>query len=72
MLGDDAADWVNVMTYDLHVCLFALSSDVVDTDSCSQGVWDSPADFIGSIVLGEFSFHISGKSLNIFVQLTPI
>ncbi|KAJ6503714.1 hypothetical protein C8R45DRAFT_818053, partial [Mycena sanguinolenta] len=33
MLGDDAADWVNVLTYDLH------------------GVWDSPADFIGSIVL---------------------
>ncbi|KAJ6483444.1 hypothetical protein C8R45DRAFT_830574, partial [Mycena sanguinolenta] len=33
MLGDDAADWVNVMTYDLH------------------GVWDSPADYIGSIVL---------------------
>ncbi|KAJ6503695.1 hypothetical protein C8R45DRAFT_973479, partial [Mycena sanguinolenta] len=33
MLGDDAADWVNVMTYDLH------------------GVWDSPADLIGSIVL---------------------
>ncbi|KAJ6503678.1 hypothetical protein C8R45DRAFT_1209318 [Mycena sanguinolenta] len=31
MLGDGAADWVNVMTYDLH------------------GVWDSPADFIGSI-----------------------
>ncbi|KAF7296695.1 Chitin-binding type-1 domain-containing protein [Mycena chlorophos] len=33
MLGDDAADWVNVLTYDLH------------------GVWDSPADYIGSIVL---------------------
>ncbi|KAJ7636644.1 hypothetical protein FB45DRAFT_741932, partial [Roridomyces roridus] len=33
MLADDAADWVNVMTYDLH------------------GVWDSPADYIGSIVL---------------------
>ncbi|KAJ6484674.1 hypothetical protein C8R45DRAFT_1214705 [Mycena sanguinolenta] len=33
MLGDDAADWVNVMTYDLH------------------GVWDSPLDYIGSIVL---------------------
>ncbi|KAF8144038.1 hypothetical protein K438DRAFT_1874697 [Mycena galopus ATCC 62051] len=33
MLADGAADWVNVMTYDLH------------------GVWDSPADYIGSIVL---------------------
>ncbi|KAJ7641876.1 bacteriodes thetaiotaomicron symbiotic chitinase [Roridomyces roridus] len=33
MLADDAADWVNVMTYDLH------------------GIWDSPADYIGSIVL---------------------
>ncbi|KAJ7636708.1 hypothetical protein FB45DRAFT_1056011 [Roridomyces roridus] len=33
MLADDGADWVNVMTYDLH------------------GVWDSPADYIGSIVL---------------------
>ncbi|KAJ7636719.1 hypothetical protein FB45DRAFT_1056018 [Roridomyces roridus] len=32
MLADGAADWVNVMTYDLH------------------GVWDSPADYIGSIV----------------------
>ncbi|KAJ6492287.1 hypothetical protein C8R45DRAFT_990838 [Mycena sanguinolenta] len=38
MLGDDAADWVNVMTYDLH------------------GIWDSPRDYIGSIVLGDFSF----------------
>ncbi|KAJ7465727.1 glycosyl hydrolases family 18-domain-containing protein [Mycena latifolia] len=34
LLADGAADWVNVMTYDLH------------------GVWDSPADYIGSIVLG--------------------
>ncbi|KAJ6460467.1 hypothetical protein C8R47DRAFT_994030, partial [Mycena vitilis] len=33
LLADGAADWVNVMTYDLH------------------GVWDSPADYIGSIVL---------------------
>ncbi|KAJ7613448.1 glycoside hydrolase superfamily, partial [Roridomyces roridus] len=33
MLAEGAADWVNVMTYDLH------------------GVWDSPADYIGSIVL---------------------
>ncbi|KAF8214839.1 hypothetical protein K438DRAFT_1955885 [Mycena galopus ATCC 62051] len=32
-VGNGAADWVNVMTYDLH------------------GVWDSPADYIGSIVL---------------------
>ncbi|KAJ7264087.1 hypothetical protein B0H12DRAFT_1102814 [Mycena haematopus] len=33
LLGAGGADWVNVMTYDLH------------------GVWDSPADYIGSIVL---------------------
>ncbi|KAJ7779317.1 glycoside hydrolase superfamily, partial [Mycena maculata] len=33
LLADGVADWVNVMTYDLH------------------GVWDSPADYIGSIVL---------------------
>ncbi|KAJ7021249.1 hypothetical protein C8F04DRAFT_973044 [Mycena alexandri] len=32
LLADGAADWVNVMTYDLH------------------GVWDSPADYIGSIL----------------------
>ncbi|KAJ7762137.1 hypothetical protein B0H16DRAFT_1455758 [Mycena metata] len=40
LLADGAADWVNVMTYDLHVRLPAL-----------WGVWDSPADYIGSIVL---------------------
>ncbi|KAJ7203385.1 hypothetical protein GGX14DRAFT_309849, partial [Mycena pura] len=33
MLDEGGADWVNVMTYDLH------------------GTWDSPADYIGSIVL---------------------
>ncbi|KAJ7865906.1 glycoside hydrolase superfamily [Mycena olivaceomarginata] len=33
LLANGAADWVNVMTYDLH------------------GIWDSPADYISSIVL---------------------
>ncbi|KAJ7824359.1 hypothetical protein B0H14DRAFT_2597256 [Mycena olivaceomarginata] len=33
LLANGAADWVNIMTYDLH------------------GIWDSPADYISSIVL---------------------
>ena len=64
MLGDDAADWVNVMTYDLHVRISAMFSDVAHAEYYSKGVWDSPLDYIGSIVLRRFSSNnLSGKEM---------
>lgn len=39
------------------ICMFVFlhfSLDVAHADCCPKGVWDSPADYIGSIVLGEF------------------
>jgi hypothetical protein len=39
----------------------------------AKGIWDSPADYISSIVLGEFSSEsLSRNALNIFAQLTPM
>ncbi|KAF8144675.1 hypothetical protein K438DRAFT_1992598 [Mycena galopus ATCC 62051] len=46
LLADGAADWVNVMTYDLHVC-----------------VWDSPADYIGSIILGDADVGVNPSQI---------
>ncbi|KAJ6484663.1 hypothetical protein C8R45DRAFT_1214695 [Mycena sanguinolenta] len=51
MLGDGAADWVNVMTYDLH------------------GVWDSPADYIGSIVLAHTNLTEIMQTFQLFANV---